>query len=159
MSKIKQVVYKNKTKLIVAFAIWIVLMLIFVAPVAIGIGDATGVKGFSITLFIESIMKNLTNPFSALGQVFNEKYIGIFGKTLGCFSLGYLIIAMYGLIKSRPKSEYDTIEHGPSDWCEGGEQTSIPTPTQGIILSQKNSLPVHKLVYLNLFAVGRHRLR
>ena len=47
------------------------------------------------------------------------------------------------------------IEHGSSDWSEGGEQYRILSKNKGIILAQKNYLPIGKRGNLNVLVVGR----
>ena len=61
---------------------------------------------------------------------------------------------MIGLFKSRPKHEYTDIEHGSSDWSEGGEQYHILSRNKGIILAQNNYLPIDKRGNVNVLVVG-----
>ena len=153
-SKIKRGIQKSKTKLIVALAIWFVLVLIFIAPITVAIGDAsTAADGFNLTEFISSLTKHVTNPFGCLGIAFSE-YIATFFKTLGWFTLIYAVVAMVGIFRSMPKTEYADIEHGSSDWCEGGEQYQVLSPKSGIILAEKNYLPVDKRGNVNVLVVG-----
>ena len=93
--------------------------------------------------------------FSAITKVFDAAFIGYFGKTLLYFTILYIIIALIGLFKSRPKHEYTDIEHGSSDWSEGGEQYSILSKNKGIILSKHNFLPINKRGNVNVLVVGR----
>ena len=51
--------------------------------------------------------------------------------------------------------KYRDIEHGSSDWCEGGEQYTVLSKKEGIILAQKNYLPVDKKGNVNVLIVGR----
>ena len=153
-SKVKRGIQKSKTKLIVALAIWFVLVLIFIAPITVAIGDAsTAADGFDLTEFISSLTKHVTNPFGCLGIAFSE-YIATFFKTLGWFTLIYAVVAMVGIFRSMPKTEYADIEHGSSDWCEGGEQYQVLSPKSGIILAEKNYLPVDKRGNVNVLVVG-----
>ena len=62
---------------------------------------------------------------------------------------------LIGLSKAVPKNEYSDIEHGSSDWSEGGEQYRILSKNKGIILAQKNYLPIGKRGNLNVLVVGR----
>ena len=152
-NNIKKGIKKSKTKLIVALVIWFVLVLIFIAPVTVGIGEASSTGTFSLTEFITSLTKHVTNPFGCLGIAFSE-YIDKFFSTLGWFTLIYAVLAMVGIARSMPKSEYDDIEHGSSDWCEGGEQYQVLSPKSGIILAEKNYLPVDKRGNVNVLVVG-----
>ena len=153
-SKIKRGIKKSKTKLIVALVIWFVLVLIFIAPITVAIGDASSMlKGFDLTEFIASLTTHITNPFNCLGIAFSE-YIGIFFKAILWFTLIYATVAIVGIVRSMPKSEYDDIEHGSSDWCEGGEQYQVLSSKSGIILAEKNYLPVDKRGNVNVLVVG-----
>ena len=78
-----------------------------------------------------------------------------FWSTLKIFSVIYLAITVIGILKARPKHEYTDIEHGSSDWSEGGEQYSILSKNKGIILAQNNYLPVDKRGNVNVLVVGR----
>ncbi len=66
-----------------------------------------------------------------------------------------MAITVIGILKARPKHEYTDIEHGSSDWSEGGEQYSILSKNKGIILAQNNYLPVDKRGNVNVLVVGR----
>ena len=152
-NKIKRGIKKSKTKLIVALVIWFVLVLIFISPITVGIGQATIEGDFNFVSFIEYLIKDITNPFGSLGIAFSE-YIDVFFSTLGWFTLFYSVIAIVGIVRSMPKTEYDDIEHGSSDWCEGGEQYQILSAKSGIILAEKNYLPVDKRGNVNVLVVG-----
>ena len=152
-NNIKKGIKKSKTKLIVALVIWFVLVLIFIAPITVGIGEASKIGSFDITQFITSLTTHITNPFGCLGIVFSE-YILTFFKAVGWFTLIYIILAIIGITRAMPKTEYADIEHGSSDWCEGGEQYQVLSPKAGIILAEKNYLPVDKRGNVNVLVVG-----
>ena len=108
---------------------------------------------FDITKFIENVFTEIVS-FSSITKVFSQGYGGIFAKTLLYFTIIYAIFAMIGLFKSRPKHQYTDIEHGSSDWSEGGEQYSVLNKHKGIILAQENYLPVDKRGNVNVLVVG-----
>ena len=60
-----------------------------------------------------------------------------------------------GFFKTAPKSKYQDIEHGSSDWCERGEQFKVLSPKKGLILAEGNYLPVDKRGNVNILVVGR----
>ena len=65
-----------------------------------------------------------------------------------------------GVCKALPKHEFSDIENGSSDWAEGGEQYRVllKKPTEkrkGIILAEKNYLPVDKRGNVNVLVVRR----
>ena len=155
MGKLSQAISKNKVKLIIMLVIWIVLLVIFIAPISIGTKDAVGANGFDFSNFLESVFSNISsNPFGSLGKALGNEYFGTYIKASGYYTLIYIILAAFGIYKFIPKHEYDTIEHGSSDWCEGGEQYKMLSPKSGIILAEKNYLPLDKRGNINVLVVG-----
>ena len=55
-----------------------------------------------------------------------------------------------GIYKGRKKGTYDKIEHGSSDWSEGGEQYRVLNKHEGIILAENNYLPLDKIGNINV---------
>lgn len=158
MNRIINSIKKNKGKLITILIIWLVLVIVFVAPLSIAIANSKTITGkYSVNTFIEVLTQSFMTPFQNIGTVFTDKCIDAFLNTLGFFTLIYIIIAGIGLYRGRSKSEYQDIEHGSSDWCENGEQYQILSPKQGIILAEKNYLPVDKRGNVNVLVVGRFR--
>ncbi len=144
---------KNIKTLIVGVVIWILGMLFLVAPLAVSISESTTNSVFNIQTFLGQLPKNVTS-FSSITKTFNNETIGIFGKC----TLGYTIIIAIavgiGLYKARSKSEYDKIEHGSSDWSQGGEQYRVLSKNQGLILAENNYLPLNKIGNVNVLIVG-----
>lgn len=66
---------------------------------------------------------------------------------------GFFVII--GIGKAFPTHEYQDIENGSSDWCEGGEQYKVLHKSKGIILAEKNYLPVDKRGNVNVLVVRR----
>ena len=137
--------------------LWVLLTIVLVAPVAYSIVESNVNGSFDLAVFIEKIFPAITS-FSTIGVVFGTTYIGTFLKTLAYFTLIYLIFAVIGLFKSRPKHQYTDIEHGSSDWSEGGEQYKVLSKNKGIILAQDNYLPINKRGNINVLVVGRIRI-
>ena len=147
----------NKTSLIIIAVLWVILSIVLVAPIGYSIGVSTIAAGkFNFDIFLENVFTELAS-FSSITRVFNAIYIGYFGKTLLYFTILYLIFTFIGLFKSKPKHQYTDIEHGSSDWSEGGEQYSILSKNKGIILSKHNFLPTNKRGNVNVLVVGRIR--
>ena len=65
------------------------------------------------------------------------------------------LAALIGIAKAFPKHEYQDIENGSSDWCEGGEQYRVLSKKSGIVLAEKNYLPVDKRGNVNVLVVRR----
>ena len=155
--KIKRGIKKYRNKFIVVAILWIIISIVFVAPVSVSILDATRAGGFSFEVFIETIGSQIINPFGSLGKALSGTYINTFWGILWKFSLMYIIIMCIGIARSMPKHEYDDIEHGSSDWCENGEEYKTLSKTKGIILAEKEFLPVDKRGNVNVLVVGRFR--
>ena len=154
--KVSKTFKDNKKNIILMLVLWIFFAIVLVAPIAYSIGLASVNGAFDFNVFLEKVFSELVS-FSSITRVLNAEYIGYFGKTLLYFSIFYLIVAFIGLVKSRPKHEYTDIEHGSSDWSEGGEQYSILSKNKGIILAKHNYLPVNKRGNINVLVVGRFR--
>ena len=152
--KVSKTLKDNKKSIIVIAVLWIFFAIVLVAPIGYSIGLASQSGTFSFDIFLENVFTQIVS-FSAITKVFDAAFIGYFGKTLLYFTILYIIIALIGLFKSRPKHEYTDIEHGSSDWSEGGEQYSILSKNKGIILSKHNFLPINKRGNVNVLVVGR----
>ena len=152
--KVSKTLKDNKKSIIIIAVLWIFFAIVLVAPIVYSIGLASQSGTFSFDIFLENVFTQIVS-FSAITKVFDAAFIGYFGKTLLYFTILYIIIALIGLFKSRPKHEYTDIEHGSSDWSEGGEQYSILSKNKGIILSKHNFLPINKRGNVNVLVVGR----
>ena len=153
--KIEGALKRNRKRFIIFGILWLVLIIVFVSPLACTIIDAKAGGAFSFELFLESIGKNIINPFASIGKAFGKGYIGAFGSGVLYFSIFYIILVIIGLIRSAPKNQYSDIEHGSSDWSEHGEQYRVLNKKEGIILAEDNYLPLHKMGNINVLIVGR----
>ena len=154
IEKIKRAIKKSKTKIAVVGILWVIISIVFVAPISVTIQDATIGGTFDLTDFLDNLYVNMGSLFSSIFKAFSLAYIGNFFSTLIKFTIIYIIAATVGIIKMWPKSEYDAIEHGSSDWCEGGEQYKVLSAKKGIILAEKNYLPVDKRGNVNILVIG-----
>lgn len=154
--KISRAIKKIKGKLIVSFILWLVLTIVFVAPFSISLANAFSAEPANRweVLFM-SIGTYIVKPFESMGLVITGATNGYFLKTLGWFSFFYILAVTVGITKALPKHEFDGIENGSSDWCVNGEQYSILNNKEGIILAEKNYLPVDKRGNVNVLVVGR----
>ena len=149
---------ENGKKKIIIFAIlWLVIIILGVAPFSASITEAVQSGAFDFEIFFEQLGKYITSPFSSFGVVFSSAYIGTFGKSILYFTIFYLAAVIVGLLKAAPKNEYTDIEHGSSDWSQKGEQYKILDKNKGIILAENNYLPVDKRGNVNVLVVGRFR--
>lgn len=152
--KVAKVFKYNKKYIIVFIAIWIILEWLIAAPIAVAISNINWSEKFALGTFIEILIKEM-GSFTSLTRVFTIKTIGIYGRTTLFTSIIYLIFLTIGLVKSKPKNEFTDIEHGSSDWSEGGEQYRVLSKNKGIILAENNYLPVNKPGNVNVLIVGR----
>lgn len=151
---IARVIKENKISLIVIIVLWLILTIIFVAPLAYALAYAGQSGVFDFTVFIETFISSLIS-FNAITKVFSALAIGTFFKTLGIFTVIYAIFATVGFFRTKAKGDYYNIEHGSSDWSQNGEQYRILSKTKGIILAENNYLPVDKRGNVNVLVVGR----
>ena len=152
--KVRKTLKDNKKSLIIIGILWIILAIILVSPIAYSIVESINDNGiFDLSKFIEQVFSNITS-FNTFGKVFGEKYLGVFLKTLAYYTIIYIIFSAIGLFRSKAKSEYKDIEHGSSDWCEGGEEYQVLSKNKGILLAQNHYLPVDKRGNVNVLVVG-----
>ena len=154
--KVSKTLKDNRKNIVIIAVLWVFFTIVLVAPIAYSIGLASQNGVFNLSIFIENIVNEIIS-FTSITRVLGAEYIGYFGKTLLYFSIFYIIFALIGLYKSKPKNEYTDIEHGSSDWSEGGEQYKILSKNNGIILSKHNFLPIDKRGNVNVLVVGRFR--
>ena len=155
--KIQGAVKKNKITFIIAIVLWVFIAIVLIPPLAYSFVAATAKGAFDFDTFLNFIFKTSMHPFKAFSGLIQNKAMGTYLKTLIGFTFLYSILVIIGLVKSAPKSEYDNIEHGSSDWSENGEQYQILNKNKGIILAENNYLPVDKRGNVNVLVVGRFR--
>ena len=154
--KLQKVIKDNKKSMIIIAILWLVMAIVLVAPIAYSVVQANTTGSFNMSTFLEEFFLSISS-FSAITQVFGIAYISTFWKTLVYFSIAYILLAIIGMYKSKPKHRYTDIEHGSSDWSENGEQYKLLSKNKGIILAQDNYLPIDKRGNVNVLVVGRFR--
>lgn len=143
-----------KAIFIVVTVLWILGTIILVAPLSVSVVACTNETGtFNLTEFFGDFPTRVSK-FNAFGDVFKPEYFGTFAKWLGIYTIALAISTVISVVKMKPKSGFENIEHGSSDWCEGGEQYRILSKKNGIILAQNNYLPVDKIGNVNVLVVG-----
>ena len=154
MSKMQKAFEKNKKYLILFLVLWIVLEIVLIAPMAVAIAESTSAQGqFELANFIENFGKEVSS-FTAITRIGSAGAGSAFGKGTLWLTILCLVVTAIGIIKSKPKNNYEDIENGSSDWCEGGEQYRILNKNKGIILAEDNYLPVDKRGNVNVLVVG-----
>lgn len=154
MNKMKKAFEKNKKYLILFLILWVVLEIVLIAPMSVAIAESTSAQGqFELANFIENFGKEVSS-FTAITRIGSAEAGSAFGKGTLWLTILCLVVTAIGIIKSKPKNNYEDIENGSSDWCEGGEQYKILSKNKGIILAEDNYLPVDKIGNVNVLVVG-----
>ena len=153
--KIKRALNKIKGKLIICVILWIFFAIVFVSPLTYSINEAGKTEEDRMQNLITILGNSITNPLATFGKNFeDEKAMQSFLDGLGKFTIVYTVLVIYAIARAMPKHEYDDIEHGSSDWSENGEQYKTLSRNKGIILSEKNYLPIDKRGNINVLVVG-----
>lgn len=155
--KIKNTLKKSKPVFIVIIILWILASIVFTPPFVVSSVEATSDGVFDFGSFIEKMIKNVGDVGGNLSKSVSFNYIGTYIKAQTYVTIVLLFAAVVGMVKSAPRHEYSDIEHGSSDWCEGGEQYSVLSAKKGILLAEKHYLPVDKRGNTNVMIVGRFR--
>lgn len=153
--KIEGAFRKNKKTFIFAAILWLFLAIVFVMPIAYGWEVASAGEKFSMNNFTMTVGERIAQPFANIKEL--GSYWSPFISLLWKYTLGFLAIVIIGLVRTAPKTKYENIEHGSSDWCEHGEQFRVLSPKKGLILAEGNYLPVDKRGNVNILVVGRIR--
>ena len=156
--KIKYALKKSKEVFIISIVLWIIISIGLIMPVTKGIIDAKNEENkFDINVFITSFGENYANIFETIKSTFGQEYRMTLLKGEGYLAIAIFLFTIIGMIKMMPENEYRDIEHGSSDWAENGEQYKILSRNKGILLAEKNYLPVDKRGNVNVLVVGRFR--
>lgn len=155
--KIKRALQKMKGRLIVYALAILVGIFGIVAPISKAVTDANIASSAGHDWFEEFFMKlgYLTQIGENITSVFSKKYWPAFWTGTKYFVIFAVLFIFIGVYKALPKHEYDEIENGSSDWATGGEQYRILSKKAGIILAEKNYLPVDKRGNVNVLVVRR----
>lgn len=153
--KLSGALKRNRINLILFLILWIFLAIVLIAPLSYAYTKSLVDGKVSVSLFVRNV---IVSPVSALGNLIADGNFIAYLKTLGGGTLIYLIVLTIGLVRTAPKHRYSDIEHGSSDWSQGGEQYRILSNKSGIILSEKNFLPTDKRGNINVLVVGRIRI-
>ena len=165
IDKLKAAFRKIKNKIIVFGILLLVLIWWLAMPFVVAKVTADITSGHTFTegmnegtwwsTFLVEMGSGLTAPWTKTAICFQMEYIGTFLETIKWFLIISAIAILCGVIKAWPKHEYQDIENGSSDWCEGGEQYKVLHRTKGIVLAEKNYLPVDKRGNVNVLVVRR----
>lgn len=147
---------KRKKAIIIYLILWLIIAIVFIMPVAVAyVKSSNPLTGeFSGESFREIATDTVLDVGSRI-TAFEPQYMETTKKFLMYYSVLYLGVMITLVLKSKTRGEYHNIEHGSSDWCVGGEQYKILSKNAGLILAEKNYLPVNKMGNVNVLIVGR----
>ena len=157
--KIAEGFKKNKKLIIVGLVLWVIITIVLVLPFTVAKNVATIQSQNNpnmdfLTRFFQVFGESIKAPGKSISYVFKFSLIGAFISNWFVITIIYLIFFIICFVKNLPKHQYDKIEHGSSDWSQGGEQYKILSNKKGIILAENNYLPVDKRGNVNVLVVG-----
>ena len=115
-------------------------------------------KDDGMSIFLNTLLVGLKSPFSALKKCLQVEPIDYFSSYVSAIGFSFAFFGIFvfvGVMKAMPSHEYEDIENGSSDWCEGGEQYKVLHKKKGIVLAEDNYLPVDKRGNVNVLVVRR----
>ena len=154
MERIRAFLEEKKSSIIVAIVIWVFLLFLVGCPLTMAIVQTGKAGESSIVGLVEGFIQWFSKPMDSLAGSF--LHFGLFMSTGAKLTAIYFIVMLVAIINSKSNTgeDYTNIEHGSSDWCEGGEQYKILSPKKGILLAEKNYLPVDKRGNVNVLVIG-----
>lgn len=158
--KLKRAIKKIKGKLIVSAILVIAIIIFGIAPFSVSMTIARSQEGvfFDWEVFFVTISQYLVSPGKTLKVCFLTEpinYLHSFLYITKWFLIFFGLFVLVGIAKAFPKHEYQDIENGSSDWSENGEQYKVLSKNKGIVLAEKNYLPVDKRGNVNVLVVRR----
>ena len=144
---------KRKKEILLYLILWLFITIVLVVPMAVASIDSTYNGKFGTDTFL-SIILDYVLDIGVRVKAFQPKYMDNTMTALKYFSIFYIIFVVILMLKQK-KGDYYDIEHGSSDWTTGGEQYKVLSKNEGIILAEKNYLPVDKKGNVNVLIVGR----
>ena len=155
--KIEGGLRRNRTRIMIGLILWLILVIVFVAPFSFSAFEASLGGKFDLNIFFDQVLQNITNPFKALGGIISSGAMHNYFSWILGFTIIYACAFFIGFARTAPKNEFTDIEHGSSDWSQRGEQYQILSKNKGIILAENNYLPLDKRGNVNVLVVGRFR--
>lgn len=155
--KFREALKRMRGRLIIYGLVILVGVFLIVAPISRAVKDANIAAENGKNWFEEFFfnLQYISKVGENLSAVFSQKYFYTFLKGTEYYLIFSVIFVFVGIFKALPKHEFDKIENGSSDWATGGEQYRVLSKKQGIILAEKNYLPVDKRGNVNVLVVRR----
>jgi len=153
MDKFKSFMEKLKKNMLLYIVVWLAIVILLVAPFTYTVTQSR-IDGVQL---VEGIALNLFDNFLKfpITVIFENTYLNDYLTGVKYFSIFYMILIYIAIKKTLPKSVYDNIEHGSSDWCENGEQYKVLSKKDGLLLAKDHYLPLTKPGNHNVLIVGR----
>ena len=146
---------KRKKEILIYLILWLIFAIVLVVPMAVASIDSTNqATGEFRTDNFLSIALDYILSIEVRVKAFQDRYIANTGTAMKYYTVFYFVFVLILMLK-KGKGEYNDIEHGSSDWASGGEQYKVLSRKEGIILAEKNYLPVDKKGNVNVLIVGR----
>ena len=148
MNKRKNACEKNKKYLILFLVLWIVLEIVLIAPMSVAIAESTSAQGqFELANFIENFGKEVSS-FTAITRIGSAGAGSAFGKGTLWLTILCLVVTAIGIIKSKPKSNYEDIENGTGaywdseekQYCNRTGRSVAPYSIRDILVEEENVL-------------------
>ena len=152
--KIEGAFKKSKITLIISVILWLLMAIVFIMPLTCAQYTTVLIGHFDSGKFGDVFGKVAGKPILAIKTLIKYHLLLDYFKNLFGFSILYISVVTIGLIRVMPKHRYDDIEHGSSDWSQHGEQYQVLSKKSGIILAEKNYLPLNKRGNVNVLVVG-----
>lgn len=137
-----------------------VILSIFVIP-AIAISIVAGAQYVApnptSALPITSNLKfGITHPFKTIGILkASPQGLAVYIRSIRILFYLMLVFAIFMLLKKEEEIDpWENKEHASSRWSKEGEQYSILSKTDGILLAKDNYLPVDKPGNINVMVIG-----
>ena len=147
--KLEGAIRRNKKYFIIFGILWLFAARVLIVPIVLSYN--AGANGQNvITVFVEA----MKNPFKGLGDIAKLHLMQSYLKSLGGFTIIYVLFFVIGIARTAPKNEYTDFEYGSSDWSKNGEQYQVLSNKKGMVLAEENYLPVDKIGNVNVLVVG-----
>lgn len=146
---------KRKREIFIYLILWLVFAIVLVLPMCVAVIDSTVplTNQFQTDTFLTIILDYVFDIGTRV-KAFQENYIANTGSGMRIYTIIYFIIVLILMLRTK-NGDFHDIEHGSSDWSVGGEQYKVLSKKEGIILAEKNYLPVDKKGNVNVLIVGR----
>jgi len=155
-SRLSKAFKKTKKIFIVGIILWILISIVLIAPITVSIVETQQKENFVVTEILVHVTEIIGDVSVNIRKAVQPDYIKTFIKGNGIVLMFLILFATVGFLKAIPKSEYEDIEHGSSDWAKG-EEYKVLSKHKGILLAEKHYLPVNKRGNVNVLVVGRFR--